>query len=98
MGSCCYKAVVVQLAFAVHGSRGRLWASAGMVFVVLLFVLDWIKWTWLWRCPDRVLAVQAGGTQQLAFVAPVGRHGSFNAHVAAMASEQRHRLRATQAF
>ena len=73
--------------------------SAGMVFVVLLFVQDWIERTWwLGRCPDRVLAVQAGGAQQLAFVAPVGRHGSFNAHVAAMASEQRHRSRATQAF
>ena len=70
--------------------------SSGSMFALLLFVQDWSKRKCLGRRSCCLLTVQAGGTQQLALVAPVGRHGSFNAHVAAMATEQRHRSQAIQ--
>ena len=96
MSSSRYKTVVVKLALVVHA--GTLWVSSGVAFVVLLFFSYWREPSWLGRCSGCLLAVQAGGTQQFPLVAPIGRHGSFNAHVAAIAAEQRHRLRATQAF
>ena len=96
MSSSRYKTVVVQLALVVH--VGTLWVSRRVAFVVILFFGHWREASWLGRCIGYLLAVQAGGTQQFSLVAPVGRHGSFNAHVAAMAEEQRHRLRATQVF
>ena len=96
MSSSRYKTVVVKLALVVHA--GTLWVSSGVAFVVLLFFIHWREASWLGRCSGCVLAVQAGGTQQFPLVAPVGRHRSFNAHVAAMAAKQRHRLRATQVF
>ena len=96
MSSGRYKTVVVKLAFVVHA--GTLWVSSGMAFVVLLFFSHWREGGWLGRCSGCLLAVQAGGAQHFALVAPVGRHGSFNAHVAALAAEQRHRLRAMQVF
>ena len=96
MSSSRYKTVVVKLALVVHA--GTLWVSSGVAFVVLLFFNYWRDPSWLGRCSGCLLAVQAGGTQQFPLVAPIGRHGSFNAHVAVMAAEQRHRLRATQVF